>query len=48
MTVSVGYAVARPGKEFEELYRAADRALYEAKAGGRDQVVADDPWGDLV
>ena len=48
VTVSVGYAVARPGKEFEQLYRAADRALYEAKAGGRDQVVAGDPWSDLV
>ena len=48
VTVSIGYAVARPGKELEELYRAADRALYEAKAGGRDQVVAEEPWGDLV
>jgi diguanylate cyclase (GGDEF)-like protein len=40
LTASVGVASARPGQElsFESLYRLADRALYQAKAAGRDRV----------
>ncbi len=48
VTVSFGYALAQPGQGLEDLYRAADRALYEAKAGGRDRVVADDPSDDRL
>ncbi len=40
VTISVGAARSRPGSElsWDELYRAADRALYRAKADGRDRV----------
>jgi diguanylate cyclase (GGDEF)-like protein len=40
LTISVGAARSRPGSElsWDELYRAADRALYRAKADGRDRV----------
>lgn len=39
MTVSIGLAVAPDhGTEPEELFRAADRALYEAKSTGKDTV----------
>ncbi len=41
MTVSVGVAHARVGEvDFTDLYSAADAALYRAKLGGRDAVVA--------
>jgi diguanylate cyclase (GGDEF)-like protein len=41
VTISIGVAAAR-GEEvtYESLFRAADAALYEAKRGGRDRVVA--------
>ena len=39
VTLSVGVAIGRPGDELEELTRRADRALYAAKASGRDRVV---------
>jgi diguanylate cyclase (GGDEF)-like protein len=40
-TVSVGFAVSRGGG-FDQLYAAADRALYIAKSAGRDRVVNGD------
>jgi len=41
LTFSVGVAASRPGEEVSALLARADVALYEAKRGGRDQVVAD-------
>ena len=38
VTVSVGIALRREGETFDQLYAAADRALYAAKAAGRDRV----------
>jgi diguanylate cyclase (GGDEF)-like protein len=41
VTVSVGVSVAdSPTEPLDELIDAADRALYRAKRGGRDRVVA--------
>jgi diguanylate cyclase (GGDEF)-like protein len=39
ITISLGAARSRPGAElaWEQLYQAADRALYRAKAAGRDR-----------
>jgi diguanylate cyclase (GGDEF)-like protein len=38
-TVSVGLAEFRPGERVEDVIQRADRALYSAKSGGRDQIV---------
>jgi diguanylate cyclase (GGDEF)-like protein len=38
VTASIGVAEYRPDKENEDVLVAADRALYRAKAGGRNQV----------
>lgn len=43
VTASFGVAMLRPDdKEPEQILRRADRALYAAKAAGRDRVVAED------
>jgi diguanylate cyclase (GGDEF)-like protein len=39
-TVSIGVAELRPGEARDEVIARADAALYRAKAGGRDRVVA--------
>ena len=39
VTISAGVAASRPGETFDQLYAAADRALYAAKAAGRNRVV---------
>lgn len=39
LTVSMGIAEFRPGESVEELIQRADRAMYEAKAQGRDRIV---------
>ncbi len=41
MTASFGVAQLEPGETFDDLYARADKALYAAKHGGRDQVVTD-------
>lgn len=38
ITISLGVALAQPGEPIEEVIERADRALYEAKAAGRDTV----------
>jgi diguanylate cyclase (GGDEF)-like protein len=38
-TVSVGLAAFQPGERVEDVIQRADRALYSAKARGRDQIV---------
>ncbi len=38
VTISIGVAEGRPRVDLAELYRNADRALYAAKRGGRNQV----------
>ena len=37
--ISVGMAVSREGMTFNQLYEAADRALYQAKENGRGRIV---------
>jgi diguanylate cyclase (GGDEF)-like protein len=41
VTSSIGVAWLRPGESPTALLRRADEALYQAKRGGRDQVVSD-------
>ena len=43
ITVSLGVAEAAPGETGEDLIHRADEALYRAKRGGRNRVVADAP-----
>lgn len=42
LTASVGYARARPGESDDRLYQRADKALLQAKEGGRNRVVTAD------
>ncbi len=39
VTISAGVALAREGESFEQLYSSADKALYAAKASGRNRVL---------
>jgi len=39
ITISIGVAKYKEGDDVQSLYRRADRALYEAKARGRDTMV---------
>ena len=39
VTISAGVAVAQKDEGFDELYSAADHALYLAKAAGRNQII---------
>ncbi|NEI45937.1 diguanylate cyclase, partial [Rhizobium leguminosarum] len=41
ITVSIGFALHVPGERIEATLERADRALYAAKAGGRDRTVAE-------
>ncbi|MCM2473212.1 GGDEF domain-containing protein [Rhizobium sp. CG5] len=41
-TISAGVAEIRSGRRIEAIYSSADRALYLAKAGGRNRVVHED------
>jgi len=40
VTCSIGLAALAPGEELAQALRRADEALYQAKNGGRDRVVA--------
>jgi diguanylate cyclase (GGDEF)-like protein len=40
-SISIGIAWSRTGSSFSDLYARADKALYVAKAAGRDRVVAE-------
>lgn len=48
LTVSGGLSVYRDGDDADAIMGRADRALYEAKAAGRDRVVAADGDAELI
>jgi diguanylate cyclase (GGDEF)-like protein len=48
VTISGGVAVRHAGESFEQLYSYADRALYAAKAAGRNRVLSADGVAVLV
>ncbi|MDN3562718.1 diguanylate cyclase domain-containing protein [Vreelandella neptunia] len=41
VTISIGVAVWRPGDSRKSLVARADQSMYQAKKGGRNQVVAE-------
>jgi len=38
-TLSIGVTLARPGESVDGLIARADQAMYQAKQGGRNQVI---------
>lgn len=48
VTVSIGLSRRVPGESMAELIERADQALYRSKEGGRNQVQAEWPEGDLI
>jgi predicted signal transduction protein with EAL and GGDEF domain len=38
VTISAGVALQREGETFDQLYSAADQALYAAKSSGRNRI----------
>ena len=42
VTISIGFTVARDELDLSKIMRVADRALYAAKHGGRNQVMRAD------
>jgi diguanylate cyclase (GGDEF)-like protein len=48
VTVSIGWATSEPGDSFQQLYGKADRALYVAKASGRNRLLRYDEIGALT
>ena len=48
VTLSAGIADYRPGRPFERIFEAADRALYLAKSFGRDRAVHEDESESLL
>jgi diguanylate cyclase (GGDEF)-like protein len=48
VTVSIGWAIAQAGDSFEQLYGKADRALYVAKASGRNRLLGFDRIEELA
>lgn len=46
VTVSIGYAGINDKADFEDLLKAADKALYHAKRNGRNQVIREDESAD--
>jgi diguanylate cyclase (GGDEF)-like protein len=47
VTVSAGVALQREGETFDQLYSAADQALYVAKNAGRDRIQFASDFGGL-
>ena len=39
VTISAGVAVAQNNEGFDQLYSAADQAVYSAKAAGRNRII---------
>ena len=48
ITISIGVAQMEPGEDAERLAARADKALYAAKHGGRDQVVPYQPGQSML